>query len=267
MSRKRTRDGGSVEDQLTSRDGEENDHHHSTHGSDTDPEMDDPKSPDTVGGFTLSEEGEAFFEAIFNSRMEYASRKAKVAKYGQPDSRWAKCPQLDPVVEGILSTEALKQDRVAYRSQEMWLQAMGPLAAALEKASEGTLTLPEVVPMIQSSLMLMADASQHQSSIRRQTLLQHCNPQLKKLMKDRDFKDSQPYLFGEDFGQKAKEKLESAAALRKIVYQQTPKGKAVFQRGHPRKHFRGHGGGRQNNSGPGKYQKKTGSQPAPADKK
>jgi len=42
-------------------------------------------------------------------------------------------------------------------------------------------------------------------------------------MKDRDFKDSQPYLFGKDFGQKAKEKLESAAALRKIVYQQTPK--------------------------------------------
>ena len=88
-----------------------------------------------------------------------------MAKYGQPDLRWAKCPQLDPVVEGILSMEALKQDRVAYRSQVMWLQAMGPLAAALEKVSEGTLILPEVVPIIQSSLMLMGDASQCQSSM------------------------------------------------------------------------------------------------------
>jgi len=161
MSWKRTHNSGIVEDQSTSRNGKENDHHHSTYGSDTDPQMDDPKSPDTVQGFMLSEEGEASFEAIFNSRMEYASRKAKVAKYSQPDLRWEKCPQPNLVVQGILSMEALKQDRVAYRSQEMWLQAMEPLAAALEKASEGTLTLPDVVPMIQSSLRLMGDASQH----------------------------------------------------------------------------------------------------------
>jgi len=96
---------------------------------------------------------------------------------------------------------------------------MEPIAAIVEKVSEGTLTLLDIVLMIQSSLMLMSDASQHQPSMQRQTLIQHCNPQSKKLMKDQDFKDSQPYLFGEDFGQTAKEKLESAAALWKIVYQ------------------------------------------------
>jgi len=70
----------------------------------------------------------------------------------------------------------------------------------------------------------------------------------KKKLKDQDFKDSQPYLFGEDLGQKAKEKLESAAALQKIVYQQTSMWKVVFQRGYPHEHCRGHGGGQQNNS-------------------
>jgi len=40
-------------------------------------------------------------------------------------------------------------------------------------------------------------------------------------------------LFGEDFGQKVKQKFELAAALRKIVYQQTLKRKRVFQRGYP----------------------------------
>jgi len=37
----------------------------------------------------------------------------------------------------------------------MWSQAMGLLVATLEKVSKGTLTLSDVVSMIQSSLMLM----------------------------------------------------------------------------------------------------------------
>jgi len=47
----------------------------------------------------------------------------------------------------------------------MWLKAAGPLAAILEGASEGNFTLPEVIPMIQTSLVLMGDASLHQSSL------------------------------------------------------------------------------------------------------
>ena len=47
--------------------------------------------------------------------------------------------------------------------------------------------------------------------------MQHLNPQLQTLMKDVDFKGSQPLLFGEDFGEKAKARLEVAAALRKVV--------------------------------------------------
>ena len=35
--------------------------------------------------FTLSEEGEAFLEATFNSRLVYKDRKKQVARYGEPD--------------------------------------------------------------------------------------------------------------------------------------------------------------------------------------
>ena len=77
-------------------------------------------------------------------------------------------------------------------------------------------------------------------------------------MNERDFKGVQPYLFGEDFGIKAKEKLDAVAALCKVVYQQPAKGKSGFQTGYPRKFNRGQGGGRQNNSGPGRYKKKSG---------
>ena len=249
---KRPRDGDGADDQPTARIEQDDG---GSEGSDSDPEP-DLELPDRKARFALSEEGEAFFEATFKSKMEYATRKAKAAKYGQPDSRWTRCPRLGPVVEGTLSSEALKQDKVAYRSQEMWLEAVGPLAAILERAGEDNLTLSEVIPMVQASLMLMGDASHHQSSQRRQHLLQHFNPQLKKLMNDQDFEDAAPYLFGEDFAQKAKSKLESAAALRKAVYQPTSKGKTGFHGGYSRKQHRGYGGSRQNNLGPGKYKKR-----------
>jgi len=52
--------------------------------------------------------------------------------------------------------------------------------------------------------------------------MQHLNPQLQTLMKDVDFKGSQPLLFGEDFGEKAKSRMEAAAALRKVVNPTVP---------------------------------------------
>ena len=59
------------------------------------------------------------------------------------------------------------------------------------------------------------------------------NPQLQSLMKESDFKGAQPYSFGKDFVEKAKCKLEAAAALRKSVYP-SPKGKSGFRGSHPR---------------------------------
>jgi len=64
---------------------------------------------------------------------------------------------------------SLRQDRVTYRSQEMWLESVGPITAYLENASDGTLTLPEVIPIYATDLTAVdRDASEHHSSMRRQ---------------------------------------------------------------------------------------------------
>ena len=147
---------------------------------------------------------------------------------------------------------------MSYRSQQLWLKVAGPLVVCLEKAHAGILSLQEAIPMLLSSLMLMGDASQHQSSRRRKDILHHLNPQLKRLMNESDFTEVQLYLFSKHFGIKAKEKLDVAAALRKVVYQQPAKGKSCFQAGNPHKFNQGQRGGRQNNFGSGKYRKKTG---------
>ena len=47
-------------------------------------------------------------------------------------------------------------------------------------------------------------------------------------MNETDFKGAEPYIFGEDFGIKAKEKLDAAAPC-KVVYQQPAKGSLVFR--------------------------------------
>jgi len=44
-------------------------------------------------------------------------------------------------------------------------------------------------------------------------MLTQMNPKLKGLMRDNDFKDAAPLLFGDNFGALAKERLEAAAAL------------------------------------------------------
>ena len=89
--------------------------------------------------------------------------------------------------------------------------------------------------------MLMGDTSQHQSSMKRKDILHHLDPQLKKLMNKSDFTGVQPYLFGEYFAIKAKEKLDAAAALRKMAYQQPAKRKSGFWTGYPHKFNPGQG--------------------------
>ena len=49
--------------------------------------------------------------------------------------------------------------------------------------------------------------------------MKYLNPQLQALVKETDFKGAQPYLFGEDFGEKAMAKLEAAATLKSIHLQ------------------------------------------------
>ena len=64
--------------------------------------------------FKFSEEGKAFLEIVFGSRLEYSTRKVKAAKYGQPDSKQVMCPELSPVVAATLLKEAVKNNKVAF---------------------------------------------------------------------------------------------------------------------------------------------------------
>ena len=206
--------------------------------------------------FSLSEAADAFLETTFNSALTYQDRKKQIAKYGEPDSRWTTCPSLAPVVAATLPGAAIKDDKVAFRTQQMYMEAVAPLAAFLESTDDENFTVKEAIPMVQSAIKLLGDATQHHSAIRRKAIMQHLNPQLQTLMKDEDFKGAQPLLFGEHFGEKAKARMEEAAALKKIVLPPKPK-QSGFHKSHPQRHTGGHQGGKTRQYGPAnKFQKK-----------
>ena len=108
-----------------------------------DPAEDDETTSDAGSNgpsFKLSEEGEAFFEVARRSYLEY---KAKADKYGRPDTKWTVFPWLPLVVEATLPKDAVKEDEIAFRTQEMYMELMAPLVSCLEQAREEEFTLRE----------------------------------------------------------------------------------------------------------------------------
>ena len=53
--------------------------------------------------------------------------------------------RIGSVVKGILATKTLKQDKVSYRSQQLWLEAAGPLVIKISQEIKELLTKDAIV--------------------------------------------------------------------------------------------------------------------------
>ena len=85
--------------------------------------------------------------------------------------------------------------------------------AAIQDIKDGKVETTEIVKALQTALLFLGNALQHHAVQHHQAILQQLNPQLKSLIKDEDFADAPPYLFGERFASLAKERLEAALVL------------------------------------------------------
>lgn len=199
--------------------------------------------------FTLSEAGSAFMETAFKSKMNAASRKKKMAKLGLPDCKFSKAPELDSFIASTIPKEVVKADNASHKTQRLWLEAAAPLAAIVDKVDAGEIGDVDMIQGIRNALLLLGNASQQHSLQRRKAVLQHLNPQLKSLVQDADFTDAPPYLFGANFGELAKERLEAAALIKKTQ----SKPSQNFQKRHPQKYNAwGRRGGSRGSNGPSK---------------
>jgi len=165
--------------------------------------------------FSLSEEGDAFIEAAFKSRLDK----------GLPNSKWLKSPEPNSFIASTIPKDVTRADSTAERIKRYWLDAAAPLAAIIEKTDAGEINQDEAIQGIRAALV------QHHTIQRRKAILQQLNPQLKGLVKDEDFTTTAPFLFGPDFGEITKRRLEAAALIQKtqlrIFRSATPRNRAT----------------------------------------
>ena len=162
-----------------------------------------------------------------------------VQKQGKPDFRWTKCLELYPVVT---SKNMIKADYRAKWLHTFWLDTATPIVAAIQDIEDGKVQTAEIVKALQTALLFLENASQHHAMQRCQAILQQLNLQLKSVIKNEDFADAPPYLFGEHFASLAKEHLEAALVLKKSVSTSST-AKQDFQKGHPQRYAWGCEGG------------------------
>jgi len=139
------------------------------HGSNTEKNPPEDGRIDTESdgfSFKLSEVGEAFLETACGSCLDYKTRKPKMAKYGILDTKWTIFPLLPLVVEVTFPKDTVKEDKVAYRTQEMYMKAMVLLVPLLDQADSEDFTLKEAIPMIQSAIVLLSSAPVFSGEVR-----------------------------------------------------------------------------------------------------
>ena len=114
------------------------------------------------------------------------------------------------------------------------MEAATPLVSLLDIAHKDKLDPKTAVTMVQSALLLMGDASQHQSASCREAILKQLNLHIAEFMKEEDYTKALPFLFGKDFGAKMKTRMEEVVALKKTLSQPSKgKEKAGFHGGYP----------------------------------
>jgi len=59
------------------------------------------------------------------------------------------------MVEATLPKDEIKEDKIAYRTQEMFVDTLQPLVACLELAGEDSFTIKEAIPLVQSAIILI----------------------------------------------------------------------------------------------------------------
>ena len=78
----------------------------------SDEEAEDDDAPE--GSLTtLLESAAAFLEAMFSSKLDINSWKAKIKANGTPDLRWIQCAKLDPVVSANVPEAASTVNRAS----------------------------------------------------------------------------------------------------------------------------------------------------------
>ena len=113
----------------------------------------------TPPGLPYPKEAKPSWKLLLTFRLKYKDWKRYIAKYSKPESKRTTCPSISPVVAATLPPAAIRHDKTAFCLQQMYMEAVAPLAALLENTDDDNFTIKEAISMVQSAIQLLGDAT------------------------------------------------------------------------------------------------------------
>ena len=180
-------------------------------GSSSEDESDEEETPAAKRSFVPSEDILKFLKSISAKPLKNDKRKLTVNKFPTPSADPVHPPKLDEAVTSLVPKSAKTQDNFLSRLQRFTLDAAAPLVWGLHERSQGKEVDMEGV--VKCSLALLGNASAHFNVERRKSVLKHLNKDLEPLA-EAEFPDRGAYLFGDNFGKRAKQMSDNVTALK-----------------------------------------------------
>jgi hypothetical protein len=197
-------------------------------GSETEPLLFDPsldKEDKDEYKFDAPEVIGQYLEQHFRKGLAKEERTAMLKRHPKPNAKVMTQPKLDQFVSDFAPKKVDKaRDAAMSRIQGSLLYAVNPLTnlwAELIKQGmaddpEALILVPEVLDIIQRSIVLIGNTNNLVSETRREVALDAIHSSLKKYAKG-DFQDAGSDLFGEKFKDELVKKVEADTALSKAV--------------------------------------------------
>ena len=183
-----------------------------------DSESDSDEETETAsnkGKFVLSENAAKQLAEVMEKPLKNTKRRQLLERFPQPaECDQAYPPKLDESISLIIPDSSRKEDRLLSHLQQFTMDSLGAITFLQEQLAEGTSPdLKKVRAAVKTSIALLGNAAAHFNLERRKSAMKHLNKDLQPLAKGK-FPNRGPWLFGEDFGSKAKSMSDSIKALK-----------------------------------------------------
>ena len=147
--------------------------------------------------------------------MKNEAKRKVIGKLPIPACDMAHPPKLNESISWLIPKSARSFDNYLSKLQRLTTDAMGPIAWLWDKMQPGSVDMNTARSAIHSSLLLIGNASAHFNVERRKAIMKHLNTDI-KFLAEAEFPDGGPYLFGKDFGKRAKAAADDVRALKGI---------------------------------------------------
>ena len=173
-----------------------------------------------------------YLEKHFRRTLSKANRTAMHKAHPVPRTFAAKPPVVDKFVKDYLKSRYPKQDGELAKLQSVMLKVCGRMTCMwsdlieqdLLEDPDATISVHNVLEIIQRSLVLLRNANEMLSQMRRTNLLELADKSLGKYAQDSPSQAGE-FLFGPEFAKHLQDKVEADVSLAKVV--------ATSQRYHP----------------------------------